>query len=169
MKLQKTQIQIYPHAKIPCLQSECHCCWTSESLRAHVAKFYSRLWLIRSVFESIKILRVKIDWNSNFVGLLHYHFWLQLIKTLLGQHFPTFWNYFVLAKDHWWGFSTRNVHMVHIFYSIRFKMVYTSKQKSLFILHVQQVVFNYLGKLNFFLRKWIGKNTNLKIYISIER
>ena len=28
---------------------ECHCWWTRESLRAHVAKFYSRLQLIRSV------------------------------------------------------------------------------------------------------------------------
>ena len=28
---------------------ECHCWWTRESLRAHVAKFYSRLQLIPSV------------------------------------------------------------------------------------------------------------------------
>ena len=27
-------------------------------------------------FESIKIVRVKIDWNRNFVGLLHHPFWL---------------------------------------------------------------------------------------------
>ena len=28
---------------------ECHCWWTRESLRAHAAKFYGRLQLIRSV------------------------------------------------------------------------------------------------------------------------
>ena len=31
------------------LLGECHCWWTSESPRAHVAKFYGRLRLIRSV------------------------------------------------------------------------------------------------------------------------
>ena len=31
-----------------------------------------------------------------------------------------------LAKNHWWGFCTRNAHMVHIANQIRFKMVYTS-------------------------------------------
>ena len=31
-----------------------------------------------------------------------------------------------LAKNHWWGFCTRNAHMVHIVNEIRFKMVYTS-------------------------------------------
>ena len=31
-----------------------------------------------------------------------------------------------LAKNHWWGFSTRNAHIVHIVNEIRFKIVYTS-------------------------------------------
>ena len=31
-----------------------------------------------------------------------------------------------LAKDHWWGFSTRNAHMVHVVNLIRLKMVYAS-------------------------------------------
>ena len=33
---------------------ECHCWWTSESPRAHVAKFYGRLRLIRSVGRASK-------------------------------------------------------------------------------------------------------------------
>ena len=64
--------------------------------RAHVAKFYGRLRLIRS-FESIKIFRVKIDWNCNFVGLLHHPFWLQLVLVLLGIIF-NFWNYSVWLR-----------------------------------------------------------------------
>ena len=31
---------------------ECHCWWTRESPMAHVAKFYARLWLIRSVLRA---------------------------------------------------------------------------------------------------------------------
>ena len=31
-----------------------------------------------------------------------------------------------LAKYHWWGFSTRNAHMVHIINCIRFKIMYAS-------------------------------------------
>ena len=53
------------------LLGDCHCWWTCDSLRAHVAKFTVDFgWLV--AIESIKILRVKIDWNYNFVGLLHY-------------------------------------------------------------------------------------------------
>ena len=33
------------------LLGECHCWWTKESPRAHVAKFYGRLRLICSVWE----------------------------------------------------------------------------------------------------------------------
>ena len=104
---------------------DCHCWWTRVSPRAHVAKFYVRLqiWVLR--FETIKIFRVEIYWNRNVVDLLHgipigfSFFWyfydisFQLFKLLC------------LAKDHWWGFSTRNAHMVHIVNEIRFKMVYT--------------------------------------------
>ena len=31
-----------------------------------------------------------------------------------------------LAYNHWWGFCTRNAHMVHIINEIRYKMEYTS-------------------------------------------
>ena len=65
-------------------------------------------------FESIIIFRVKIDWNCNVVGLLHHHLWLQLVLALLGHHFPTSEATFILAKDHWWGFSTQYAHMVYI-------------------------------------------------------
>ena len=41
-----------------------------------------------------------------------------------------------LIKDHWWGCSTRNAHIVNIVNSIRFKMVYASKKKFLFILQL---------------------------------
>ena len=58
-------------------------------------------------FESIKIFHVEIYWNYNFVDLWHF-------KLLCS------------AKNHWWGFSTRNAHMVHIVNEILFKMVYTS-------------------------------------------
>ena len=106
------------------LLGECHCWWTSESPRAHVAKFYGRLRLIRSVWEH-QNFPYKIDWNCNFVGLLHHPFWLQLVLALSGQHFLLLKPLY-LAKDHWWGFITRNAHMVHIVNYIRFKMVYTS-------------------------------------------
>ena len=66
----------------------------------------------------------KIDWNCNFVGLLHHPFWLQLVLALFCHHFSAF--YTCLAKDHWRGFSTRNAHMVNIVNLIRFRMVYTS-------------------------------------------
>ena len=96
------------------------------SQRAHVAKFYIQLQLIRSVFDSIKIFRVEIYLNCNFVDLLHgipfgfSFFWyfcdisFQLFKLLC------------LAKNHWWGFCTRNAYMVHIVNEIQFKMVHTS-------------------------------------------
>ena len=35
---------------------------------AHVAKFYGRLRLVRSVWRSSKLSVFKVDWNCNFVG-----------------------------------------------------------------------------------------------------
>ena len=43
-------------------------------------------------------------------------------------------NLLCLAKDHLRGFSTRNAHIFHIVYLIRFKTLYISEWKSLFIL-----------------------------------
>ena len=58
--------------------------------------------------------RVKIDWNCNFVGLLHHPFLaLARYSALSGNRFQRL-KPLCLAKDHWWGFITRNAHMVHI-------------------------------------------------------
>ena len=103
------------------LLGECHCWKTSESPRAHVAKFYGRLRLIRSVWRVSKFSVFKLDWNCNFVDLWHHPFWLQL-------HFGTFLvitfqilklQCTCLAQDPWRGFSTRNTQMVHNVYLIQ--------------------------------------------------
>ena len=47
-------------------------------------------WFDSQRFESIKIVRVNIDWNCYFVALLHHPFWFQLVLALSGHHFPTF-------------------------------------------------------------------------------
>ena len=49
------------------LLGECHCWWTKESPRAHVAKFYGRLRLIRSIlrasnFPCSKLIQIVILW-----------------------------------------------------------------------------------------------------------
>ena len=77
------------------------------------------------LLRASKFFLVKIVWNCNCVGLLHHPFWLQLFLERLGDFFWSFENTFS-AKDHWWVFSTRNAHMVHIVNYIRFKMVYLS-------------------------------------------
>ena len=48
-----------------------------------------------------------------FVGLLLHPFWLKLYLALFGHHFSTF-KLPCFARDHWWGFITRNAHLVHI-------------------------------------------------------
>ena len=67
-----------------------------------------------------RMILISIDWNCNFVGLLHHPFWLHLVLALLGQYFLLL-EPLCLAKDHWWGLITRNAHMVHIVNKIRFK------------------------------------------------
>ena len=92
---------------------ECHCCWTKESPRAHVAKFYGRFRLICSIlsaskFSVLKLIEIVILWVYYTIpfGLSFFrHFWgiiVQLFKLLS------------LAKDHRRGFNTRNAHMVYI-------------------------------------------------------
>ena len=83
------------------------------------------LQIYRSCSYSINFSVFKINWNCNYVDLLHHPFWLRLVLALFGQYFSTF-DTACLAKDHWRGFSTRNAHMVHIVNLIRLKMVYTS-------------------------------------------
>ena len=83
------------------LLGECHCWWTKESSRSHVAKFYGRLQLIRSVLRASTLnFRVfKIHSNCNFVGKLHHPFWLNLVLAFWGIHFQLF-KLLSLAKDH---------------------------------------------------------------------
>ena len=47
------------------------------------------------------------------MGLLHYPFGFSLFRHLRVITF-NFFHLLCLAKDHWWGFSTRNAHMAHI-------------------------------------------------------
>ena len=51
-------------------------------------------WFV--AFKSIKIFRVKIIWNCNFVGLnlLHHPFWNQLVLARFELHFSSFENTF---------------------------------------------------------------------------
>ena len=58
------------------LLGECQYWWTNESQRAHVAKFFGQLLLIRSVLRASNI---------------------QLFLALLGHHYPNF--EITLAKD----------------------------------------------------------------------
>ena len=61
------------------------------SMNPDIAKFYTRLRLMRSVWRASKLSVFKIDWNCNFVGLLHHPFWLPLLS-----HFLTFFQHFKL-------------------------------------------------------------------------
>ena len=60
--------------------------------------------VLRSTSVDSKRLRaskftvIKIDWNCNFVGLLHLPFLLQLVLTFLVHHFQPFLNYFVWQR-----------------------------------------------------------------------
>ena len=59
---------------------------------------------------------IKINWNCNFVGLLHHPFWLLLVLAL-SDHISTFKTTLIClanCKDHWRAFITRNAHMFHI-------------------------------------------------------
>ena len=75
---------------------ECHCWGTKESPRAHVARFYGRPRLIRSVLRASKF-SVKIDRNCKFLGLLHHPFWLKLLSALFGIIFQLY-NYFLWLR-----------------------------------------------------------------------
>ena len=68
------------------LLDECHCWWTSESPRARVTKFYSRLWLIRSVrraskFFVFKLIKIVILWVYYTIPFGFSLFWHFLVVT----------------------------------------------------------------------------------------
>ena len=79
---------------------ECHCWWTRVSPRTHVAKFYVRLQLIRSVlraskFSVLKFIEIVILWIyymasllasasfgtfvTSLFNILNYFVWLRII------------------------------------------------------------------------------------------
>ena len=94
---------------------------------AHVAKFYVRLQLIIAAFwEHQKFSVLKF---IEIVNLWIYYMASRLASASFGTFVTSVFNFFklfYLAKNHWWGFCTRNAHMVNIVNEIRFKMVYTS-------------------------------------------
>ena len=57
------------------------------------------------------------------MGLLHHPFWLQFVLAPCDISFQLF-KLLYLAKDHWWGFSARNAHVVHIVIEIVILWVY---------------------------------------------
>ena len=63
-----------------------------QSPRGHMKASHTVVFAWFVAFESIKIFRVKIDWNCNSVGLLHHPFSLQH----LGNHFSTFCFFFIV-------------------------------------------------------------------------
>ena len=95
----------------------------------------------------------KIVWNWNFVGLLHHPFWLQLVLERLGHLFSTF-EITSLAKDHWWGFSTQNAHMVHI----------VNKSDLKWCIHLSRSLFLYIRVINPHPWSWANqrRSKNLK-------
>ena len=103
------------------LLGEYHCWWTGESPRAHVAKFYGRLRLTRSVlrashFPCLRFIEIVILWVYYTI-----HFGSTLFCTfrLLGL---SYFKLLCLAKDHFRGFSTQNAHMIHVVNLIRVRI-----------------------------------------------
>ena len=77
---------------------ECHCWWTRVSPRAHVAKFYIRLQLIRSVlraskFSVLKFIEIVILWIYYMASLLASASFGTFVTSLLN-----FLNYFVWLR-----------------------------------------------------------------------
>ena len=79
------------------LLGECHCWWTSESPRTHVAKFYGRLRLIRSVLRAskfsvlklIEIVILSVYYTILFCFSLFRHYWASLFN---------FYNFFLWLR-----------------------------------------------------------------------
>ena len=71
--------------------------WTRESLRAHAAKFYGRLQLIRSVsrastFSVLKFIEIVI------FGFIYHPFWLQFVLAFLWYISFQLFGYFVWLR-----------------------------------------------------------------------
>ena len=79
------------------LLGECHCWWTKESPRAHVAKFYGRPRLIRSVlraskFSLLKLIEIVILWVYYTIP-----FGFSFFRHFLALFF-NFYNYFLWLR-----------------------------------------------------------------------
>ena len=84
--------------------------------------------------------RINLHWPSSAE-------WRSLHGNVLKIIF-NFWNYLYLAEEYWWGFSTRNVHMVHIqiVNQIRFKMcIHLSRSFFLYITFLNDIFVYYLN------------------------
>ena len=84
----------------------------------HVAEFYDRYRLIRSVREHKNIKVLKILWKTVILWVYNtILFGFKLFRQDFDHSFP---DSIILhfAKHHWWGFVTRNVRMVHTIESI---------------------------------------------------
>ena len=74
---------------------ECHCWWTKVSPRAHVAKFYVRLQLIRSISRASKFSVLKC---IEIVILLIYYMTPLLASASFGTFVTSLLNYFVWLR-----------------------------------------------------------------------
>ena len=103
-----------------------------HSPRAHVTKFIGRLRFIHSglrasKFTVIELIEIIILWVYYTIT-----FGFSLFLVLLAHYFPTLeTTFYWLLKDHWWGFGTRNAHMVHNFHILHFKYVHSDGIKIL--------------------------------------
>ena len=81
-----------------------------------------RFLLIRSVLRASNLLCIKF---IEIVVILWVYYTIPFGCTLFWPFLASLliFKFLCLAKDHWWGFSTRNARMVHIINLIRFKMV----------------------------------------------
>ena len=102
---------------------ECHCWWTRVSTRAHVAKFYVRLQLIRSTSRASKFSVLKF---IEIVNLWIYYMASLLASASFGTFVTSLFNF--LNYFFWLRITDEGSVplMVHIVSEIRFKMVYTS-------------------------------------------
>ena len=114
----------FPFLLFPFKQlGECHCWYTRVSPRAHVAKFYVRLQLIRSAlrtskFSVLKFIEIVILWLYYLASLLASVSFCTFVTSLFN-----FLDYFVWLRITDEGSVP---FMVHIVNEIRFKIVYTS-------------------------------------------
>ena len=126
---------------------ECHCLWTREFPRAHVAKFYGQRRLIRSV------LRASIFSVLNFIEIMimcvYYTipFWLWACFCTFGHHFSTFKNYFVWLRI----IDESSVTEMRIWY------ISLIKSDWKWCIHLSASLFLYFKVIELTKRQWVGR------------